>query len=55
MIKGAETCETHRLEIFSVRNIFNFVDDDQINVFFRNIEKTDKKLVSLSYFLFEHM
>ena len=48
MIKRAETCETRRKEIYSVRDIFNFLDDDQINVF-RNIETINKKLVSLTY------
>ena len=48
MIKRAETCETRRQEIFDVRYIFKFLDDDQINVF-RNVEKNNRKLVSLTY------
>ena len=49
MIKGAETCETRRRqEICNVRDIFNFINDDQINVF-RNTEKINKKLDSLTY------
>ena len=48
MIKRAETCETRRQEIFSVTDIFNFLTDEQINVF-RNIEKINKKVVSLTY------
>ena len=48
MIKRAETCETRRQEIFNVRDIFHFLNDDQINVF-RNTEKINKKLVSLTY------
>ena len=41
-------CETRRQEILSVRVIFTFLTDDQINVF-RNMEKIKKKLVSLTY------
>ena len=48
MIKRAETCETRRQEIFNVREIFNFLNDEQINVF-RNTEKINKKMVSLTY------
>ena len=48
MIKRAETCETRRQEIFSVTDIFNFLTDEQINVF-RNTEKINKKMVSLTY------
>ena len=48
MIKRAETCETRRQELFSVRDIFNFLDDDQINVF-KNTESINKKLVSSTY------
>ena len=47
MIRSAETCETMRQEIFSARDIFNYLDDDQINVF-RNIKKINKKLVSFT-------
>ena len=48
MIKRAETCETRRQEIFNVRELFNFLNDDQINVF-RSTEKINKKMVSLTY------
>ena len=48
MIKRAETCETRRQKNVSVRYILHFLTDDQINVF-RNIEKINKKLVSLTY------
>ena len=48
MIQRAGTCETRRQKFFSVRNIFNFLTDDQINVY-KNIEKINKKLVSLTY------
>ena len=58
MIKRAETCETRRQEIFSVGdidqinvwsiNVLFTKTDDQINAF-RNIEKINKKLVSLTH------
>ena len=48
MIKRAESCETRRQEIFNVREIFNFLSDEQINVF-RITENINKKLVSLTY------
>ena len=48
MIKSAETCETRPQEIFSVTDIFNFLTDGQINVL-RNIEKINKKVISLTY------
>ena len=48
MIKRAGACETRRQETFSVRDIFNILDDDQINDF-RNIEKVNMKLFSLAY------
>ena len=47
MIKRAETCEKHRQEICNARDIFNFLNVDQINVS-RNIQKIDKKLVPLT-------
>ena len=48
MIERAETYETCRQEIFSVRDIFIFLEDDQINVF-RDIEKINTNFVSLTY------
>ena len=48
MVKRAQTCDSHQQEILSVRDIVIFLDDNQINVF-RNIEKVNKKLVSLTY------
>ena len=48
MIKSAETCETRRQEVYSVRYIFIFLSDDQIDVFL-NLEKINMKLVSLNY------
>ena len=50
MIRRAETCETHRQEICSVGDIFNFLTDGQINVYI-NIDKINKKLVSLTYLI----